>query len=156
MKLALDTLDRLPASVLRPKYSRAELSPGIVYFGVGNSHRAHQARYLDALFNTGRDRDWAIVGAGVMPTDAEMRTRLLHQDLLSTVVEQSADGATATVTGAMIGFADPLDKAATIAALADPRIRIVTLTVTEGGYFISPASVRSTRTIRRSAMMPAT
>ncbi len=140
MKLALDTLDRLPESASRPNYGRAELSPGIVHFGVGNFHRAHQTRYLDALFNTGLDHDWAIVGAGVMPTDAEMRTRLLRQDLLSTVVEQAADGAMATVTGAMIGFADPLDKAATIAALADPHIRLVTLTVTEGGYFISPAS----------------
>ena len=56
-KLALNTLGSLPSSVAVPTYDRAKLSPGIVHFGVGNFHRAHQACYLDALFNSGRETE---------------------------------------------------------------------------------------------------
>ena len=49
-----------------PRYDRSALTRGIVHFGVGNFHRAHQAVYLDELFNAGDDHDWAIVGAGVL------------------------------------------------------------------------------------------
>ena len=91
MKLSIDTLAALPPSVAVPAYTRRELSAGIVQFGVGNFHRAHQAIYLDALFNTGRDRDWALIGAGVRPADEDMREKLREQDWLTTVVEQEAD-----------------------------------------------------------------
>ena len=69
VKLSAEALTRLPEAVAAPRYKRSDLSPGIVHFGVGNFHRAHQAVYLDALFNAGRDRDWAIVGAGVLPAE---------------------------------------------------------------------------------------
>lgn len=138
--LSLTTLDRLPAEVARPAYARTDLSPGILHFGVGNFHRAHLQIYLDRLMNAGRDRDWAIVGAGVTPHDARMRDALLSQDLLTTVVEQSADQSSARVTGVMTDYLPPMDTAAIIAGLTDPRIRIVTLTVTEGGYFVNPAT----------------
>lgn len=134
------TLGELAARAAVPAYDRAELSAGILHFGVGNFHRAHQAVYLDALFNLGRDRDWAVIGAGVRPNDAEMREKLMAQDWLTTVVDQEADSSTARVTGAMIDFIRPGDAAANIEALAQPRIRIVSLTVTEGGYYIDPAS----------------
>jgi mannitol 2-dehydrogenase len=123
-----------------PSYRRADLSAGIVHFGVGNFHRAHQAVYLDALFNLGLDRDWALIGAGVRPADAEMRSKLQSQDYLTTVVAQEASVSQARVTGAMIDFLEVGDATATISALADPAIRIVSLTVTEGGYYIDPAS----------------
>jgi mannitol 2-dehydrogenase len=123
-----------------PTYDRAALSAGILHFGVGNFHRAHQAVYLDALFNLGRDRDWAIVGAGVREADRAMRDSLLAQDWLTTVVEQEATESVARVTGSMIDFIEPGDSEAIIARLADPAIRIVSLTITEGGYFIDPAS----------------
>ena len=74
-------------------------SAGILHFGVGNFHRAHLQVYLDRLINAGRDRDWAIVGAGVTPYDVKMRDALGGQDWLSTVVEQSADRSQARVTG---------------------------------------------------------
>ncbi|MCP5366003.1 MAG: mannitol dehydrogenase family protein [Hyphomicrobiales bacterium] len=139
-RLGQDTLGTLPAAVAVPAYDRAGLTPGILHFGVGNFHRAHQAWYLDALFNLGRDHDWAIIGAGVMPSDAAMRQVLAEQDFLSTVVEQEADSDRARVTGPMIDFLAPGDTAAVLRALADPAIRIVSLTVTEGGYFIDPGS----------------
>jgi mannitol 2-dehydrogenase len=102
--LSLKTLPDLPDSVGRPSYARAELSPGIVHFGIGNFHRAHLQVYLDRLMNAGRDRDWAIIGAGVTPYDEAMRDALKGQDWLSTVVEQSAARSEACVTGVMTDF----------------------------------------------------
>ena len=125
-----------------PRYDRAALRPGIVHFGVGNFHRAHQAVYLDSLFNQGLDQDWAIIGAGVRANDAEMRQKLGSQDYLTTVVEQEADHSSARVTGAMIDFLPVGDLEAMRRTLSDPAIRIVSLTVTEGGYYIDPASQR--------------
>ncbi|WP_309083577.1 mannitol dehydrogenase family protein [Chelativorans sp.] len=125
-----------------PRYDRAGLRPGILHFGVGNFHRAHQALYIDDLFNGGRDLDWAILGAGVREADEQMRRRLADQDFLTTVVEQEADRSSARITGSMIGFLPPGDIAAIVGALADPAIRVVSMTITEGGYFLDPASGR--------------
>jgi mannitol 2-dehydrogenase len=116
------------------------LTPGIVHFGVGNFHRAHLAVYLDDLFNMGLNHDWAIIGAGVLPSDEVMRQKLAAQDYLTTVVEQEASISQARVTGAMIDFIPPADRARLLATLEDPAIRIVSLTVTEGGYMINPAT----------------
>lgn len=138
-KLSAANLDAITTAAV-PRYTRADLSPGIVHFGVGNFHRAHQAVYLDALFNLGEGRDWALIGAGVRETDEAMRQKLMGQDWLTTVVEQEADSSAAHVTGAMIDYLKPGDATAIIAKLADPAIRIVSLTITEGGYYIDPAS----------------
>ena len=140
MKLSNANLASLPPQVAAPGYDRAALSPGIVHFGVGNFHRAHQATYLDSLFASGRDHDWAIVGAGVLPQDGAMRSALEAQDYLTTVVEQAPAASSARVTGSMIDFLPPRDAAAILAALVDPATRIVSMTITEGGYFIDPAS----------------
>jgi mannitol 2-dehydrogenase len=137
--LSLSTLPSITTGAT-PGYSRADLTAGIVHFGVGNFHRAHQAVYLDALFNLGECHDWALVGAGVREADEAMRQKLMGQDWLTTVVEQEADSSAAHVTGAMIDYLKPGDSAAVIARLADPAIRIVSLTITEGGYYIDPAS----------------
>jgi mannitol 2-dehydrogenase len=139
-KLTADALSSLPAGVAAPNYRRADLSAGILHFGVGNFHRAHQAVYLDDLFNDGRDHDWAVVGAGVRDADALVREKLGEQDWLTTVVEQEAHSTKARVIGSMIDFVAPGDPAATLDALARPEIRIVSLTITEGGYYISPAT----------------
>ncbi|MDD7972025.1 mannitol dehydrogenase family protein [Roseinatronobacter alkalisoli] len=117
-----------------PKYDRHALTAGVVHLGVGNFHRAHMGVYFDRLAASGHT-DWAILGAGIMPGDAQMRDRLLAQDCLTTVVDLDAGALTARVTGAMIDFL-PVVPAAIIAAMSDPAIRIVTLSVTEGGYFL--------------------
>ncbi|MGA9528901.1 MAG: hypothetical protein WBS24_12365, partial [Terriglobales bacterium] len=140
VKLSAVALDRLPKGVAAPGYDRAALSPGIVHIGVGNFHRAHQAVYLDDLFASGRDHDWAIIGAGVREYDVDMRAKLAAQDWLTTVVEQEAHATNVRVTGSMIDFIKPFDVAAMLDALSRPAIRIVSLTVTEGGYCIDPAT----------------
>jgi len=139
--LNLGTLQTLPPAVARPNYDRAALRPGILHIGVGNFHRAHQAVYLDDLFASGRDLDWGLVGAGVRPGDEAMRRALAPQDWLTTVVEMEPGVQRARVTGAMVDFL-PVGQhgRAIVAALDDPGLRIVSLTVTEGGYCIDPAT----------------
>jgi len=139
--LRRNTLNRLPDAVARPNYDLDNLSPGIVHIGLGNFHRAHQAWYLHRLMQKGLALDWAIVGAGVRAPDTAMRDRLLAQDCLTTLIELRPDGTSAEVCGSMIDFlpVEP-DNASLIAQMADPAIRIVSLTVTEGGYFVNPAT----------------
>jgi mannitol 2-dehydrogenase len=139
-KLSIKNLGALPAEIATPKYDHGALKAGIVHFGVGNFHRAHQAVYLDDLFGAGRDRDWAIVGAGVREADAVVREALRQQDWLTTVVEQEAKGSKARVIGPHVDFVPPGDAAAMLDRLSRPEIRIVSLTITEGGYYISPAT----------------
>lgn len=136
-------LDRLPGAIDIPRYDRAKLTPGIVHIGLGNFHRAHQAWYLHRLMQQGKAHDWAIIGAGVRPYDAAMRDKLLAQDCLTTLIELDPTKTAAEVTGAMIDYLPIEDgNGALISAMSDPRIRIVSMTVTEGGYFIDPATGR--------------
>lgn len=140
IKLSSATLNRLPANVAVPRYDRHTLRAGMLHFGVGNFHRSHQAVYLDDLFNEGLDHDWAVIGAGVFEGEKAGREKLAEQNWLTTVVEQDSSHREARVTSAMIDYLVPGDTAAILFRLADPAIRVVSLTITEGGYFIDPAS----------------
>ncbi|MEL6427520.1 MAG: mannitol dehydrogenase family protein, partial [Pseudomonadota bacterium] len=134
------TLADLSEGVVRPAYDRTSLTPGIVHIGVGNFHRAHQAWYLHRLLQRGDAQDWAIIGAGVRPYDAQIRAHLLAQDCLTTLIELDPGGSSAEVTGAMIDYVPVTeDNRALIDRMSDPAIRIVSLTVTEGGYYTDPA-----------------
>jgi len=136
VKLSDATLNTLPQGVSVPTYDRASLTPGIVHIGLGNFHRGHQAWYLHRLMQQGLAHDWAIIGAGVRAGDAKMRDRLLEQDCLTTLVELDPDSTSVEVVGSMIDFVEVQpDNAALIAAMSDPQIRIVSMTVTEGGYY---------------------
>ncbi|MEO1539451.1 MAG: mannitol dehydrogenase family protein [Pseudomonadota bacterium] len=135
------TLADLSDGVVRPAYDRTSLTPGIVHIGVGNFHRAHQAWYLHRLLQRGDAQDWAIIGAGVRPYDAQIRAHLLAQDCLTTLIELDPGGSSAEVTGAMIDYVPVTeDNRALIDRMSDPAIRIVSLTVTEGGYYTDPAT----------------
>jgi len=141
IQLSDATLADLPEGIERPRYDRSQLTPGIVHIGLGNFHRAHQAWYTHRLMQEGRALDWAILGAGVRPYDAAMRAKLLAQDCLTTLIELAPDSRSAEVTGAMIDYLPIEDgNGPLIRAMADPRIRIVGLTVTEGGYYIDGAT----------------
>lgn len=140
MRLSDATLGELPSSVMRPSYDRSKLSAGIVHIGLGNFHRAHQAWYLHRLMELGQAHDWAIIGAGVRPGDADMRNRLMAQDCLTTLVELDPKGASAAVIGSMIDFLPvEADNSSLIHVMSEPSIRIVSLTITEGGYFLDAA-----------------
>ncbi|WP_251977262.1 mannitol dehydrogenase family protein [Salinicola avicenniae] len=129
-------LAQLDANVEKPAYDRSQVTPGIVHFGVGGFHRAHQAMYLDMLMNRGEALDWGIVGVGVMPGDRRMQATLAAQDHLYTLVVKHPEGAyQARVIGSIIDYLyAPDDVEKVLETLADPQIRIVSLTVTEGGY----------------------
>ena len=141
IRLSQTALAQLPASIDVPRYDRRALRPGIVHIGVGNFHRAHQAWYLHRLMQQGLCHDWAIIGAGVRAHDAAQREKLLAQDCLTTLIELDPSGKSAEVCGSMIDYLPVApDNAPLIAAMTDPAIRIVALTITESGYFVDPAT----------------
>lgn len=141
MRLSNATIGDLPETIRVPRYDRSALSPGIVHIGLGNFHRAHQAWYLHRLFDEGRCLDWAIIGAGVRRNDAAQREKLLAQDCLTTLIELDPKGTSAELVGSMIDYVPVEDgNGALIAQMADPAIRIVALTVTEGGYYTDPVT----------------
>ncbi|MEV6982443.1 mannitol dehydrogenase family protein [Sphaerisporangium sp. NPDC051017] len=119
-----------------PGYDRASVRAGIVHFGVGGFHRAHQAVVVDELLKEGSGQEWGIVGVGVLPGDVAMRDALSAQDGLYTLVRKHPDGRVdARVIGSIIDYLfAPDDPERVIELLADPGVRIVSLTITEGGY----------------------
>lgn len=131
-------LDALSAEVERPTYDRTRLTAGIAHIGVGGFHRSHQAMYLDRLLQAGHATDWAIVGIGLRPEDARMRDVLAAQDHLYTLVLKHSDGAwEARVIGSIVDYLyAPDDPVAVLERLSEPAIRIVSMTITEGGYLI--------------------
>ena len=139
VKLSFSALGTLNPAVALPHYDPRHLTPGIVHFGVGGFHRSHEAMYIDRLLNAGGHEDWAICGVGVLPIDARMRDALAAQDHLYTLVTRSPGGQEeARVIGAIVDFLyAPDSPEAVIERLAHPATWIVSLTVTEGGYFIN-------------------
>ncbi|OLF07048.1 mannitol dehydrogenase [Actinophytocola xinjiangensis] len=136
------TVSGLNRSVAVPSYDRSTLTPGIVHIGVGGFHRAHQAMYLDRLLEQGRARDWAIRGLGVLPSDARMRDALTAQNGLYTLVVKHPDGTTEPrIIGSVVDCQLASDdQQAAVELLANPATRIVSLTITEGGYHVNPVT----------------
>jgi mannitol 2-dehydrogenase len=125
-----------------PSYDRSRVTVGIVHFGVGGFHRAHQAMYIDQLMEQGKALDWGICGVGVMPFDLKMKEALQSQDCLYTLVAKAPDGSwTPRIIGSIVQYLyAPDDPDAVIEKMADPATRIVSLTVTEGGYNFHPVT----------------
>ncbi|TWP33356.1 mannitol dehydrogenase family protein [Leekyejoonella antrihumi] len=140
--LSQHTLGDLDERVERPAYDRSAVTPGIVHFGVGGFHRAHQAVYLDTLMGLGEAQDFGIIGIGVLPKDRRIVETLNAQDGLYTVVVKHPDGRRdARVIGSIIGMLlAPDDPEAVLARMTDPATRIVSLTITEGGYLVNQAT----------------
>ena len=129
-------------SIPVPSYDRSQVTVGIVHFGVGGFHRAHQAMYVDQLMEQGKALDWGICGVGVMPFDLKMKEAMQSQDCLYTLVEKASDGSwEPRIIGSIVQYLyAPDDPEAVIEKMADPATRIVSLTVTEGGYNFSPVT----------------
>ncbi|TFV88755.1 mannitol dehydrogenase family protein [Blastococcus sp. CT_GayMR16] len=134
--LAARSLSSFGPPVSTPSYDRSSVRTGIVHLGVGGFHRSHQAMYLDRLMETGTALDWGICGVGVLPADRGMQEVMAAQDCLFTLVVKHPDGTLAPrVVGSMVEYLfAPDDPESVVARMADPAIRIVSLTVTEGGY----------------------
>jgi mannitol 2-dehydrogenase len=148
-QLSTATLDEIshadtggPGAVEVPTYDRSQVTTGIVHFGVGGFHRAHQAMYLDTLMNQGEAFEWGITGVGLLPGDKRMHDVLHAQDCLYTLVVKDADGSMhPRVIGSIVDYLfAPDDPEAVLAVLTDPAVRIVSLTITEGGYLVNQAT----------------
>lgn len=119
-----------------PTYDRQNNKQGIVHIGVGGFHRAHLAFYIDQLMQKHALHNWAICGVGIQIPDKNMRDALVPQDGLYTLVERSQDGETAHIVGSLTSFIyAPGNCEAVFEKMAHPDTRIVSLTVTESGYF---------------------
>lgn len=140
MPLALSaaTLPQLPSSVRQPQYDRGSVNPGLVHIGVGGFFRAHQAVYADELFETGGDPQWGYCGIGLLPPDTRMRDALQSQDFLYTVVERDGTASRPRVIGSMVEYLfAPESPTLVIEKLASAQTKIISLTITEGGYHIN-------------------
>ncbi|MBW8173907.1 mannitol dehydrogenase family protein [Ornithinimicrobium sp. Arc0846-15] len=142
MKLSNNTLSELGSAVAVPSYDRSKVTRGIVHFGVGGFHRAHQAMYVDALMNTGEGLDWGICGVGALPHDTKIVDTLNEQDGLYTMTIKHPDGRLESrVLGSIIEMLHaPSNPQAVLDAMTDPATRVVSLTITEGGYLINQAT----------------
>jgi mannitol 2-dehydrogenase len=139
MKLNNASLPQIP--IAKPSYDRSEIGIGIVHFGVGGFHRAHQAMYVDRLLEMGKAKEWGICGVGVLPGDRKMANVMADQDGLYTLIAMNPDGSRdARVIGSIVKYLfAPDDPEAVIELIAAPSTRIVSMTITEGGYSISDA-----------------
>ncbi len=135
-KLSAECLSGLDDSIIRPVYDRQTIRQGIVHIGVGGFHRAHQAIYTEQLLNRGEAREWGLCGVGLRPEDQNMRHALAAQDYLYTLYELGDSDDTQTqVVGAIGDFILAQDDPKKlIEKLASEETRIVSLTITEGGY----------------------
>jgi mannitol-1-phosphate/altronate dehydrogenase len=132
------------AGVVLPGYDLSAVKPGIVHIGLGGFHRAHLARYTHDLMELDRAAlDWGIIGAGLRASDAPLLETLNRQEGLYTLVEQDRAGETRTLIGSIVRAIDASsDSTALLAAIADPAIRIVSITVSEHGYHLDSATRR--------------
>lgn len=134
-----ETLAHINGSTIKPLYDRSQLQAGIVHIGVGNFHRAHLSWYMHRLMQKENELSWAIIGSGVTGYDITMREKLASQNFLTTLIELDPEGnQSCEIVGPMIDYV-PVEKnnQSLIQAMTQPKIRIVSLTVTEGGYFIN-------------------
>ena len=147
----------LTESPLAPTYDRSAMTTGIVHIGVGGFHRAHEAAYLDRLMRRrarsgpgggapaaagGSCLEWGICGVGLLPGDARMRDVLAAQDHLYTLLLKHPGGLRdPAVIGSIHDYLfAPDDPEVVLALLSAPTTRIVSLTVTEGGYNVDDAT----------------
>lgn len=139
-QLNQSNLANLPSHIDIPNFDRSKLTAGIVHIGVGGFHRAHQAMYINELLKTPGSEQWAICGIGLLENNRSLRDILVKQDYLYSLVVRHPNGQIENkVIGSMIDFMfAPDNKQNVIDKLANSETKIVSLTITEGGYNIDP------------------
>ena len=136
-KLNEKNLQLLGPRVRVPSYDRRQVGQNITHIGVGGFHRAHQAVYADDLLHLGVENEWGLCGVGLLKHDARIRDVLREQDFLYTVVERGARGENARIIGSIVNFLyAPGNAQEVIDKMTSPDCRIVSLTITEGGYYV--------------------
>jgi mannitol 2-dehydrogenase len=140
--LTSGALPLLADRVAVPTYDRARVGVGVVHIGVGAFHRSHQAMFHDRMLNAGGELDWGICGLGVLASDKRTRDAFRAQDGLYTLVLKHPSGdLEARVVGSIVEYIyAPDDPHTALERLAAPSTRIVSLTITEGGYNLDPAT----------------
>jgi mannitol 2-dehydrogenase len=134
-------LNLLGPNVQVPGYDRQKVGQSIMHVGVGGFHRAHQALYTDDLFGHGGDLAWGYCGVGLLKHDARIRDVMRSQDCLYTLVERSLEGDKARIVGSIVNFLFAPDNGEKVLEqMASPQTRIVSLTITEGGYYIDQST----------------
>lgn len=135
--MSTDNLPQLQ-KVKVPTYQRKNVKQGIVHVGVGGFHRAHLAVYVDSLLEHFAVKDWSICGVDLQPFAAPMRDALKSQDNLYTIMECATEGDSARVIGSITDYLfAPDNSEAVIAKMAHPDTHIVSMTVTESGYYVN-------------------
>lgn len=142
-RLSRASLERLPAGVRKPRYDPASVQAGIVHLGLGGFHRAHMARYTHELIEAdAASARWGIVGAGLLPSDRKMIDSLGPQDALYTLIEREGDDENPAVIASLAEVVYANASTALLDWIDRPEIAIVSLTITENGYCLDPATKR--------------
>jgi mannitol 2-dehydrogenase len=141
--LRLNAKALVKVALPKPQYDRSAVQPGITHLGVGGFFRSHLAVYNDDLLNKGAHadtNDWGICGVGLLPFDAGMNDAMKAQDSLYTVVSKDGESATPRVIGSMVNYLYAPDTGAepVLHQLTSPVTKIVSMTVTEKGYYYDP------------------
>lgn len=142
IKLNTLNLSQFTDSVAVPKYDRSSVKAGIIHVGIGGFHRAHQAYYTDQLLHTKGNENWGICGVALLDFDKKIYQTLKAQDGLYTLVVKELDGSlTKTIIGSIVEYLfAPENPKAVIEKMAEEAIKIITLTITEGGYNYNEAT----------------
>ena len=141
-KLNAQNLSQFANRVAIPKYDRSSVKAGIIHVGIGGFHRAHQAYYTNQLLHTKGNENWGICGVALLDFDKKIYHTLKEQNGLYTLVIKELDGSlTTTIIGAIVEYLfAPENPKAVIEKMADAAIKIITLTITEGGYNYNEAT----------------
>ncbi|WP_411831071.1 mannitol dehydrogenase family protein [Mariniflexile sp. AS56] len=141
-KLNSENLSQLNGEVSVPRYDRTKVKAGILHIGIGGFHRAHEAFYTDELLNKNSDTNWGICGVALLNFDQKIFQTLKDQHGLYTLIVKELDGSlTKTVIGSIVDYLfAPENPTAVIERIANPDIKIITLTITEGGYNYNEAT----------------
>ncbi|MBV9391115.1 MAG: mannitol dehydrogenase family protein, partial [Verrucomicrobia bacterium] len=139
LRLNQANLANVPPTIPTPAYDRSKKQFTIAHIGVGGFHRAHQAVYLDDLLQ--QESGWRIAGIGLLEQDRRMRDVLSSQDYLYAVVERSAASDKARIIGSIGEYLfAPEERDLVIDKMTEPTTPIVSLTITENGYYVNQAT----------------
>jgi mannitol 2-dehydrogenase len=141
-KLNAENLPLFSKEVSVPEYDRTKIKAGIVHIGVGGFHRAHQAFFIDQVLQLQQRNGWGICGVALLDTDRKIIDTLASQDGLYTLMITESDGTLSSrVIGSIVEYLfAPENPEAVLGKMADPDIKIITLTITEGGYNFNAAT----------------